>query len=691
MTFLNPGILLGLLASSIPVIIHLINLRKLKKVEFSTLRFLKEIQKTKIRRVKLKQWILLLLRVLIITFLVLSFARPTLESELWGGASKSKTTAVFLLDNSASMKVIGDEGSIFNNARQIVKTLSEGFSEGDELTLITFSDDSSSIRENRRAQEIVKELGNKATVSLVKSINNPLENAAAIFNGSDNFNKELYIISDFQKNLFSGDTLNQQIPQNVKTILLPLSLGEIINYAITDFKINNQILERNKPVSFTVTVKNYSDEKISDVALSLIINEQRTAVKSITLEAGVTENYTLETTLKDIGLLDISAELEEDSFNDDNAKYLSVFVPEKIRIAVFSKTPQDVVFLQAALTNAVSENSVTADFRSINRINTVNLNNYDLLFIIGEPGESSFGKVEDYLSKQGKLVFAPSVSSTAEDVNKFLKVAGIRNLFSQEVKLNDNTLLKLNRIDYDHPLFYDLFMGNRKPEVDSPEYYRYFRMNNINGVKDIFRLEDNSPALAEMINSNVIIFNTPFTLQYTDLPLKGVFAPLLARIIYYSVIKTEGGNSYFSGDEVAVNIAGNTSQPLSIVRSGGYEEFVSPDKFTGKSTYSFRNTEQPGFYSVYYSSELTDYFTINTINSESDLTSYNNENIEKALETLNILNPVFLDYTEDYSEELQRARAGTELWRHLLIIALLLAIAEMLISRNTKKDLADLN
>ena len=97
MIFLNPTVLLGLLAAGIPILIHLLNLRKLKKIEFSTLAFLKELQKTKIRKIKLKQWILLALRVLIIIFLVLSFARPTLESvDIAAAASKAKTSSVFM-------------------------------------------------------------------------------------------------------------------------------------------------------------------------------------------------------------------------------------------------------------------------------------------------------------------------------------------------------------------------------------------------------------------------------------------------------------------------------------------------------------------------------------------------------------------------------------------------------------------
>lgn len=119
MVFLNPAVLFGLLAASIPVVIHLLNLRKLKKIEFSTLAFLKELQKTKIRKIKLKQWILLALRILIILLLVAAFARPTIKSFSIGGtASAAKTSAVIILDDTYSMSVVTDGGSYFNRANK---------------------------------------------------------------------------------------------------------------------------------------------------------------------------------------------------------------------------------------------------------------------------------------------------------------------------------------------------------------------------------------------------------------------------------------------------------------------------------------------------------------------------------------------------------------------------------------------
>ncbi|HXG39208.1 MAG TPA: BatA domain-containing protein, partial [Bacteroidota bacterium] len=79
MTFLNPLVLLGLLAAAIPILLHLFNLRKLRTIEFSTLTFLKELQKSKIRRIKIRQWLLLLLRTLLVILLVMAFARPTVR------------------------------------------------------------------------------------------------------------------------------------------------------------------------------------------------------------------------------------------------------------------------------------------------------------------------------------------------------------------------------------------------------------------------------------------------------------------------------------------------------------------------------------------------------------------------------------------------------------------------------------
>jgi len=136
MHFLNPLYLLGLVAASIPVIIHLLVLRKNKTIEFSSIRFLKELQKTEIRRLKLKQILLLILRTLIIVFLVLSFARPVVKSNFPLLKTYSNVSAIVILDNSISMDVSDEFGNRFRQSKSIVNHLISNLKDGDELSVI---------------------------------------------------------------------------------------------------------------------------------------------------------------------------------------------------------------------------------------------------------------------------------------------------------------------------------------------------------------------------------------------------------------------------------------------------------------------------------------------------------------------------------------------------------------------------
>ncbi|HDZ58711.1 MAG TPA: VWA domain-containing protein, partial [Ignavibacteriales bacterium] len=202
MIFLNPVVLFGLIAASIPVIIHLLNLRKLKKINFSTLKFLNELQKNKIRRVKLKQWLLLALRMLIILFLVTAFARPTLEGVSIGGTtSAAKTTAVFVLDDTFSMSVIGQNGSYFNQAKQIIKNLINELEEGDDAALILVSGNKSEeVGLSANLKKFASKVDNITVSDASGFINNALIRAANLISQSKNFNKEIYLLTDFQAN-----------------------------------------------------------------------------------------------------------------------------------------------------------------------------------------------------------------------------------------------------------------------------------------------------------------------------------------------------------------------------------------------------------------------------------------------------------------------------------------------------------
>ena len=106
MSFLNPIMLFGLAAVSVPIIIHLLNRRKFQKVVWAAMRFLSISVEQNQRRMRIEDMILLALRCLLLILLALALARPAFMSKAADVFGQSKVTASIILDNSASM---GDE------------------------------------------------------------------------------------------------------------------------------------------------------------------------------------------------------------------------------------------------------------------------------------------------------------------------------------------------------------------------------------------------------------------------------------------------------------------------------------------------------------------------------------------------------------------------------------------------------
>ena len=125
MNFLNPSAFWFLGFMIIPIIIHFLNRFKVKKVSFSTIQFIKELESSSIKRIKLEELLLLLIRILIIFFLVILFANPVTKGFLpsWLVSDQDSIT-IFVIDNSASMNVITDENSTLDQVKkEIIKII----------------------------------------------------------------------------------------------------------------------------------------------------------------------------------------------------------------------------------------------------------------------------------------------------------------------------------------------------------------------------------------------------------------------------------------------------------------------------------------------------------------------------------------------------------------------------------------
>lgn len=224
MTFLNPTFLFALFASAIPVLIHLFNLRRLKTVEFSSIKFLKELQRSRIRSLKIKQIILLLIRVLAIVFLVLAFSRPVIKGYLFKPmiAGHARSSVVIILDNTLSMASTDEKGRFINQAKSIAQSIMDILTESDEFALIRLSDIPNIATDGFTHNiSFMRKLIDETEFTYThKKLYDALAVSSKIIEKSKNLNREIYIISDMQKSEFDfpSDTVNRKfkLPPDVR-------------------------------------------------------------------------------------------------------------------------------------------------------------------------------------------------------------------------------------------------------------------------------------------------------------------------------------------------------------------------------------------------------------------------------------------------------------------------------------------
>ena len=201
MTFLNPLYLFGLMAAGIPVVIHLLTRRRPKRVTFSSIEFLREVNVAQLRRFRLRELLLLMLRTLAIALLALALSKPALKGALGAGAGRATSSVVLLIDRSGSMAAVDGREALSARARTRARAVLESLDAGDEVQVIAFDAQAEALFP--QATGDLTRVG--ATVDAIEprpfttDLDGAVARGLAALRTSGRVNKELVLISDLQR------------------------------------------------------------------------------------------------------------------------------------------------------------------------------------------------------------------------------------------------------------------------------------------------------------------------------------------------------------------------------------------------------------------------------------------------------------------------------------------------------------
>lgn len=686
-TFLNTIILSALALSLIPILIHLLNRKKSKLVFFSTLVFLKALQKKKMKRVKIQQILLLILRTLIILLAVMAFARPVSKMKNQGQIdAHAKTSVALIIDNSIGTSYISDKGMVLDDIKNKAEQILNYLNEGDEAVILSGAN-SSNIQNASFTQNFteLKALVKSLTSSYARSnINEALYLANKSFASAKNVNREIYVLTTLQASNFNDEKVILQ--DNVKLIFIDCSTKEFRNTGIRNAQVMTKIIEKNKPIEIRTTVKNYGRDRIQDVLLSVYLDGRRAGQSSLTINAEEESVINLKIIPSRTGLLQGWIEIDDDAFSADNKRYFHVYIPPQIKVMLAGNTEKDIEFIRLAL-NPGLESMAPIQARSVlfTQMAVENLNDYDVIVMSNIPrlDEALMRRIEAFLNSGKGLLMIPGSDTDITNHNILFSKIGFGKIFNLTTNQAE-TYTKFGKIDYYHPIIrgmFDLNVPNDTP-LESPNFNKFFKLDPAAQSRTLISYTTNTPFLEESVlkGNAVLLVTSAVNLSWSDWPLKGIFVPLINRSVYYLYSKNFGTNkSYESGDLIELRLAAVSGQDISVTGPEGVELKPKVTQGGDDVVITVPYAEIPGTYKIFQQGKLFEMIDLNISTQQLEFKKLDKKNLDVIL----LSNQYELSAPNDNIENIiLQSRFGVELWKWFVFGAAVLLIAEILVAQS---------
>jgi hypothetical protein len=342
--FTNTFMLAGLGALAVPVLVHLLLKRRKKRIQFSTIRFFQFQDEQSSRRRKLRNWLLLALRLMIVALLVLAFSRPYARQNTAGGAAQKQQRLVFVLDSSASMLATGSDGQRWTLAKDRIQKILGALTPDDRVALVECAAHANVLSGFAPPASVAQLLRDLLPAYGTSTLSEGLQQAVRLLSDSGrNSLASIYVVSDLQKS--ACRTISScPIPQELEVKVLPV--GELVSPNLAVLQLEPQAGDGAPP---RAVVGSFSDEDTASVRLDLAIDERVVSSQALSIRAGGSTNVPLVIPPLKPGWHDVKASLgTRDALDVDNSRYASLFVPEPAQVLIAEPRTSAPVFEQAS-------------------------------------------------------------------------------------------------------------------------------------------------------------------------------------------------------------------------------------------------------------------------------------------------------------------------------------------------------
>lgn len=691
MSFLNPFFLFALIAVGLPLLIHLLNLKKPQRIIFSTLTFFQELKDTTIRRIQIKKYILLILRLLAIACLALVLARPFLPPGMVGPqTSQAPALNAILLDNSVSMSRIGKKGPLFEQAKEVIQDI-QSVAKDDDRFMLQVTNGEAGFQNILSSANLSRSLRDVQMTPAGNYLGERLTGMIDFLKEAPYENKNIFIITDGQWSQI--EPMSTMDDQQISLSVIDLGAVKAQNTVVERIASSTNMIGANIPFDINVEVANLSDIAAVNQFVTLEFEGQNAGQYQVDLEPDSRKTYSFQVSPSKTGSLKGRVLIEGDEFQPDNTFYFTVQVPETRKVLWIRERSNgsDFISYSGAMLRVAGDNDAQLDYKEATPdiLNSPDLSSYDALILDGleRLPEYSYQPLVNFVQNGGGLVFFPSEQGDIVNYNQWLasfnagRFAGPQGDYA-----SFESIASADQLLDDHPAFNGLFERDENEELrfSKPEIYYYLKFipQSSGTAFDLMQLNNGDRLLWEkrVGEGHLLIASIGNDPGWSNFPIKPLFAPFYYRLLLYASSSDQGG---FASHQLGspFNWRGTVDAENVVIEANGDQIKPATQVVSSGIALSYPAEEwSPGYIKV-QDGDHSYVLAANMEKGESDFKETGGAQLSSLTDKEAIVwIPTEEMSEEDLKSEILTSGFGKEIWNWFMLAGLLFLIAETMVS-----------
>lgn len=678
--FLNPTfVLIGAGAILVPILIHLLLRNKTVRIDFAAMRFLMESRKPVVRWLRLKQLLILLLRIAAVALLALAFARPFLPEgsslALW---RSSEREIGIIVDVSASLGA----GSHVRKARERLSALFDRF-EPETAISVYFTGGASRLVAEREPYSPglkARVLASLQPTYQHGTLREAIQYMDELLRGSALYRRELYVISDFQRTAWPQGTF-LQLDSHARVFLEPLAERSWKNFAVIAGKAPETA---DQP--WRCTIRAFAGGELPEVTVNLVIGERVRAGRKVAFRDANTQIVEFDgVNVQDSDLSGyFEVDAPEDAFAADDRYYFATRGDEAVKILAVNGESEpgasdELYFAERAINAKGSPYKMLAS--TAIQGGQLNADAFSTVILANVRGLSSrpLQELKEFVERGGGLLIAPGDRTDNALYNRFFdELAPAQLLAPARPRIDRSTGEILLMSSSGHPALLKL-ADPLNGDLSSARFYQYWQVEKKPAAEVLAAFGNGEPAILGSTSGRgkVILLTFPLDSEWSDLPVQSSYLPLLHTLLGYLQPTKDRARSLHVGQPIYLGDVFEPGAPIQIEKPDGHSEQLQSDGLI------YNGLLQPGLYTFRQRGRVRR-VAVNLPPEESESEIWNETAFLAMLDTGTEMTSIDRpDQAPGLPE--RAAEANQKWWRLLLIATLVVLVGESALANRTPR------